>query len=71
MKKGSVFKAIIVRVKKLICRDENMLLLNENAVVLLDSKKMLPIGTRFFGPVAREIKQKKMLKILAAAPIVI
>jgi len=59
LRKGSVFKAVVVRVKKLISRDENMLLLNENAVVLLDSKKMLPIGTRFFGPIAREIKKKK------------
>lgn len=71
IKKGSIFKAIIVRTKKLAIRHENSVLFDENAVVLLDSKKILPLGTRIFGPIAREIKKQNMFKILAAAPIVI
>lgn len=71
IKKGSVFKAIVVRTKKWQSRIENSVLLNENAVVLLDSKKMIPIGTRIFGPIARELRKRKMFKILSSAPIII
>lgn len=71
IRKGNVFKAIVVRTKKLIRRNENMVLFDDNAVVLLDSKKMLPIGTRVFGPISREIQYQKMFKILSCAPIVI
>jgi large subunit ribosomal protein L14 len=70
VKKGNVFVAVVVRVAKVIKQDFGMLFLNENAVVLLN-KKLLPLGTRIFGPISREIRRHKMTKILALAPLVI
>jgi large subunit ribosomal protein L14 len=70
VKKGNVFIAVVVRVAKTIKQDFGMLFLNENAVVLLN-KKQLPLGTRVFGPISREIRRHKMTKILALAPIIV
>jgi large subunit ribosomal protein L14 len=70
VKKGNVFKAIIVRTIRKIKRESGWLFFNDNAVVLLN-KKMLPLGTRIFGPVARDIKFRKMTKILSGAVLIL
>ena len=70
VKKGNVFKAIIVRTIRKIKRENGWLFFNDNAVVLLN-KKMLPLGTRIFGPIARDIRFKKMNKILAGASLIL
>jgi len=70
VKKGNVFKAIIVRTIRKIKRESGWLFFNDNAVVLLN-KKMLPLGTRIFGPIGRDIKLKKMTKILAGASLIL
>lgn len=70
VKKGNVFKAIIVRTVRKIKRESGWLFFNDNAVVLLN-KKMLPLGTRIFGPVARDIRFRKMTKILSGASLIL
>lgn len=69
VKKGNVFKAIIVRTLRKIKRENGWLFFRDNAVVLLN-KKMLPVGTRVFGPIARDIKLRKMTKILSGASLI-
>jgi large subunit ribosomal protein L14 len=72
VKKGSVHKAVVVRTKKEIQRpDGSTIRFDENAAVLLKSKEMEPIGTRIFGPVAREVRQKGFVKIASLAPEVL
>jgi large subunit ribosomal protein L14 len=70
VKKGNVFKAIIVRTKRKIRRESGWLFFNDNAVVLLN-KKMLPLGTRIFGPISRDIRFRKMTKILSGASLIL
>ena len=71
VKKGDVYKAIIVRTKKDFFRkDGSSIRFDTNAVVLLD-KQQEPIGTRIFGPVTRELRSKKFMKIISLAPEVI
>jgi large subunit ribosomal protein L14 len=70
VKKGNVFKAIIVRTVRKIKRESGWLFFNDNAVVLLN-KKMLPVGTRIFGPISRDIRFRKMTKILAGASLIL
>lgn len=70
VKKGNVFKAIVVRTIRQVKREMGWLFFNDNAVVLLN-KKMLPLGTRVFGPIARDIKLKKMTKILLNASLIL
>ena len=71
VKKGDVHKAIIVRTKKDFSRrDGSVIRFDKNAVVLLD-KQEEPIGTRIFGPVTRELRSKKFMKIISLAPEVI
>lgn len=70
VRKGNVFNAIVVRACKLIKQDFGFLFLSENAVVLLN-KKMLPVGTRVFGPISREVRRYKMSKIMSLAPILV
>jgi len=66
-----VYKAIIVRTKKDFARDDgSSIRFDNNAVVLLD-KQEEPIGTRIFGPVTRELRSKKFMKIISLAPEVI
>ena len=70
-KKGEVYKALIVRTKKDFFRiDGSAIRFDSNAVVLLD-KQEEPIGTRIFGPVTRELRSKKFMKIISLAPEVI
>ena len=70
-KKGTVSKAVIVRTKSPIDRpDGSYLRFDSNAVVLLDAAGN-PRGTRIFGPVARELRQKNFMKIISLAPEVL
>jgi large subunit ribosomal protein L14 len=71
VKKGEVAKAVIVRTKNLIKRsDGSYLRFDRNAVVIIDATKN-PKGTRVFGPVARELRDKEFTKIISLAPEVI
>ena len=71
VKKGEISKAVIVRTRKEIRRkDGSYIRFDENAAVLIDSQKE-PKGTRVFGPVARELREKQYMKILSLAPEVI
>ena len=71
VKKGEIFRAVVVRTKKDFKRkDGTSLRFDKNAAVLLD-KQGEPIATRIFGPVTRELRTKKFLKIISLAPEVI
>ncbi len=71
VKKGEVVKAVVVRTKKPIRRkDGSCLRFDHNAVVIIDNQKN-PRGTRIFGPVARELRDKNFTKIVSLAPEVI
>jgi large subunit ribosomal protein L14 len=71
VKKGEVRKAVVVRTRKEIRRPEGSYIkFDTNAAVLIDDAKE-PVGTRIFGPVARELRAKKYLKILSLAPEVL
>ena len=71
VKKGEVFKAVIVRTSKEFTRnDGSTIRFDKNAAVLLD-KQEEPVATRIFGPVTRELRTKKFMKIISLAPEVI
>jgi len=71
IKKGSVSKAVVVRVKKEVRRrDGSYIRFDENACVLLDNNLEM-LGNRIFGPVARELREKKYMKIVSLAPEVL
>ena len=71
VKKGEVVKAVVVRTKKEKRRpDGTYIKFDENAVVLIDNQ-MSPRGTRIFGPVARELRQKNFMKIISLSPEVL
>ena len=71
VKKGEVTKAVIVRTRKELRRkDGSYIRFDDNAAVLINGQKE-PQGTRVFGPVARELREKKFMKILSLAPEVI
>ena len=71
VKKGDVMKAVVVRTAKDIRRaDGSVIRFDKNAAVLVDNKKE-PIGTRIFGPVTRELRAKKFMKIVSLAPEVL
>ena len=71
VKKGEISKAVIVRAKKEVRRgDGSYIRFDENAAVLVDDNQE-PKGTRVFGPVARELREKKFMKILSLAPEVL
>lgn len=71
MKKGQVSKAVIVRTKKEVRRsDGSYIRFDENAAVLLNQQQE-PVGTRIFGPVARELREKQFMKIVSLAPEVL
>jgi large subunit ribosomal protein L14 len=71
VKKGEVSKAVIVRTKKEIKRpDGSYIRFDENAAVLIDNQNE-PRGTRIFGPVARELRDKQFMKIISLAPEVL
>jgi large subunit ribosomal protein L14 len=71
VKKGDVVKAVIVRTKKEIRRaDGSYIAFSENAAVIIDDNHN-PRGTRIFGPVARELREKNYMKIVSLAPEVL
>ena len=71
VKKGDVVKAVIVRTKKEISRvDGSWIRFDENAAVLINQSGE-PVGTRIFGPVARELRAKRYMKIISLAPEVL
>ncbi|MBI9077189.1 MAG: 50S ribosomal protein L14 [Desulfatibacillum sp.] len=71
VKKGDVMKAVIVRTKKEIRRsDGTYIRFDDNSAVLINAQKE-PVGTRIFGPVARELRAKKFMKIISLAPEVL
>ena len=71
VKKGQVVKAVIVRtVKARRRRDGSYIRFDQNAAVLIDEARE-PLGTRVFGPVARELRDKKFMKIVSLAPEVL
>ncbi len=71
IKKGEVSKAVIVRTKKEIRRkDGSYIRFDDNAAVLIDNN-LEPRGTRIFGPVARELREKNYMKIVSMAPEVL
>ena len=71
VKKGEVYDAVVVRTAAAIRRPDGWWIrFDKNAAVLLDNKKE-PIGTRIFGPVTRELRTEKFMKIVSLAPEVI
>ncbi len=71
VKKGEVVKAVVVRTKKEIRRpDGSYIRFDENAAVIIDAQSN-PRGTRIFGPVARELRDKNYMKIVSLAPEVL
>lgn len=71
VKKGDVVRAVVVRTKKEFGRkDGTYIAFDENAAVLIDNQGN-PRGTRIFGPVARELREKQFMKIISLAPEVI
>jgi len=71
VKKGEVRRAVVVRTAKAIGRrDGSFIRFDDNAAVLIDAQKE-PVGTRIFGPVARELRAKRFMKIISLAPEVL
>lgn len=72
VKKGSVVKAVVVRTTKEFKREDGSYIrFDDNAAVILDAEGKNPVGTRIFGPVARELRQKGFSRILSLAPEVL
>ncbi len=71
VKKGEVVRAVVVRTKQPVRRDDGSYLrFDNNAIVIID-KDSNPRGTRIFGPVARELREKNFMKIVSLAPEVL
>ncbi|MDX9730381.1 MAG: 50S ribosomal protein L14 [Bdellovibrionales bacterium] len=71
VKKGDVAKAVIVRTKRKVRRaDGTFIRFDDNSAVLINNQKE-PVGTRIFGPVARELRAKQFVKIVSLAPEVL
>ena len=69
VKKGTVVKAVIVRTKKEFRREDGSYIrFDDNAAVLLGQDTLAPVGTRIFGPVARELRDKGFSRIMSLAP---
>lgn len=71
VKKGEVVRAVVVRTKKELARpDGSYIRFDKNAAVLIDAQKN-PRGTRIFGPVPRELREKQFMRIISLAPEVV
>ena len=71
VRKGDVVRAVVVRTKKAYGRDDGtQIAFDENAAVIIDAARN-PRGTRIFGPVARELREKNFMKIVSLAPEVL
>ncbi|MFQ5509690.1 MAG: 50S ribosomal protein L14 [Leptospirillia bacterium] len=71
VKKGDVVKAVVVRTKKEVRRDDGSYIRFDGNAAVLIGKDGEPVGTRIFGPVARELRWKRYMKIVSLAPEVI
>ncbi|WP_291323161.1 50S ribosomal protein L14 [Desulfonatronospira sp.] len=71
VKKGDIYKAVVVRTKKEIGRNDGTHIRFDNNSAVLLNKNMDPIGTRIFGPVARELRGRNFMKIVSLAPEVL
>ena len=72
IKKGQVVRCVVVRTRKEVGRkDGTYIRFSDNAAVILGEETQDPIGTRIFGPVARELRDKKFMKIVSLAPEVL
>ncbi|OHV11529.1 MULTISPECIES: 50S ribosomal protein L14 [Kushneria] len=72
VKKGQVLKAVVVRTRSGVRRpDGSLIRFDGNAAVLLNNANEQPIGTRIFGPVTRELRNEKFMKIISLAPEVL
>ena len=71
VKKGSVHKAVIVRTKQGIFRNDGSKVKFDNNAAVLTDEKGEPLGTRIFGPVTRELRLKRQMKIISLAPEVL
>lgn len=71
VRKGDVLKAVVVRTRKAVRRpDGSYIRFDDNSAVLINAQRE-PIGTRIFGPVARELRAKRFMKIISLAPEVL
>ena len=71
VKKGDVHRAVVVRTAKEISREDGSYIRFDGNAAVLISETLEPIGTRIFGPVARELRAKKFMKIVSLAPEVL
>ena len=71
VKKGDVYNAVIVRTAKGVRRSDGSLIRFDNNAAVLLNNKLDPIGTRIFGPVTRELRGEKFMKIISLAPEVL
>jgi large subunit ribosomal protein L14 len=71
VKKGEVYRAVIVRTRKEIARENGSIIVFDNNSAVLLNRNNEPVGTRIFGPVARELRQKNFMKIVSLAPEVL
>lgn len=72
VKKGQVLKAVVVRTRKGVRRpDGSLIRFDTNSAVLLNNNSEQPVGTRIFGPVTRELRNEKFMKIISLAPEVL
>lgn len=71
VKKGDVVKAVVVRTAKELQRNDGTLIRFDNNSAVLVNAQQEPVGTRIFGPVARELRAKKFMKIISLAPEVL
>jgi large subunit ribosomal protein L14 len=72
VKKSSIVRGVVVRTKKEYRREDgSYIAFDDNAVVLLDGESLTPVGTRVFGPVARELREKGFSRIMSLAPEVL
>ena len=71
VKKGDIHRAVIVRTRKAIMRNDGTAIRFDNNAAVLITPQMEPIGTRIFGPVVRELRARKHMKIISLAPEVL
>ena len=72
VKKGDIVRAVVVRTRKEVGRpDGSYIKFDDNAAVILDSEGRSPRGTRIFGPIARELREKGFMRIVSLAPEVL
>lgn len=71
VKKGEMYNAVVVRTKKGVRRQDGSLIRFDNNAVVLLNNQLQPIGTRIFGPVTRELRNEKFMRIISLAPEVL